>query len=39
MMNVSQMLDARINLGDSLRDLVEEWAQKHCLCYLFWGQY
>ena len=38
MMNVSQMLDTRINLGDPTKDLVEEWAQNHCLCYPLWDQ-
>ena len=35
--DVSQMLNARINLGDSLKDLVEEWAQNHCLSVIFSG--
>ena len=31
MMNVGQMLDPRINLGDPSKDLVQEWAQNHCV--------
>ena len=37
MMNVGQMLDPRINLGDPPKDLVEEWAQNHCLFVILSG--
>ena len=37
MMNVGQMLDPRINFGDSPKDLVEEWAQNHCLSVILPG--
>ena len=37
MMNVDQMLDPRINLGDPPKDLVEEWAQNHCLFVILSG--
>ena len=37
MMNVSQMLDTRINLCDPTKDLVEEWAQNHCLSVILSG--
>ena len=39
LMNIGQMLDPRTNLGDPPKDLMEEWAQYHCLCYPFWDQY
>ena len=31
------MLDPRINLGDPPKDLVEEWAQNHCLFVILSG--
>ena len=36
-MNVSQMLDQRINLDDPHEDLVEKWAQNYCLSVILSG--
>ena len=37
MMNVCQMIDPRINVGDPPKDLVEEWEQNHSLSVILSG--